>query len=231
MVSFKLLANLLLGLAVASAECRAKCPSGAHIIAVRGSLEPQGPGKIGKIANKIAERIPDSDIEALVYPALYEPDYVESQTEGVTAMTKLVNNYVKKCPNTKIVILGYSQGAHVTMDVMCGASSKGFPSTMPQPDYIAKQVAAIILLGDPSLVEGQPFHVGSSKGNGVLPRLRPEGCQAIVRKTVSICDAGDPFCEAGSKDLDVHMGYVPVYMDYAVERTLELFNKRFQSDW
>ncbi|KAM0253490.1 hypothetical protein ACHAP5_000519 [Fusarium lateritium] len=219
MMFFMVLVNLLLALAAAQVEC----PKGAHIVAIRGSNEVQGPGEIGKIATKILERIPGSDMEALVYPALYEP-YVESQTAGVTAMTQLVRDYAKNCPNTRMVILGYSQGAHVTMDVMCGASSDGFPSTMPQPSYISKQVAAIILLGDPSLVASQDFHVGTSNGSGVLPRLRPDGCHDVADKTVSVCDAGDPFCEAGGKILAVHLGYVPVWSDYTVNRAVELFN-------
>ncbi|KAM0343225.1 hypothetical protein ACHAPU_008818 [Fusarium lateritium] len=219
MIFFVVLFNLLLALAAAQVEC----PQGAHVIAVRGSNEVQGPGEIGKIAAKILERIPGSDMEALVYPALYEP-YVPSQVEGVAAMTNLVRGYAQKCPNTPMVILGYSQGAHVTMDVMCGASSNGFPATMPQPYYIAEKVASIILLGDPSLVQSQEFHVGSSLGNGILPRLRPDGCQAIANKTVSVCDAGDPFCEAGGKNLAVHLGYVLVWSDYAVNRVVELFN-------
>lgn len=31
------------------------------------------------------------------------------------------------------------------------------------------KVAAVVLMGDPSTTKGQPFHVGSSVGNGVSP--------------------------------------------------------------
>ncbi|KAF4963809.1 hypothetical protein FSARC_8169 [Fusarium sarcochroum] len=226
MIFFLVLLNLLLGLVSAKVPeygTASQCAQGAHVIAVRGSNEPQGPGLIGEIANRVIERIPGSDMESLVYPALYEP-YIESQTEGVAAMTQLVRDYAKQCPDTRTVILGFSQGAHVTMDVMCGTSSDGFPSTMPQPAYVHEQVAAIILLGDPSLTEGQPFHVGSSQGSGIFPRRRPDGCHGIVDKTVSICDAGDPFCEAGGHDLAVHMGYVAVWADFAVNQTVALYH-------
>ncbi|KAM5355317.1 hypothetical protein ACJ41O_001963 [Fusarium nematophilum] len=214
------LVALLAGLVSAN---KTTCPLGAHIIVVRGSLESQGPGIMGEVADKVLEGIPGSDMESLVYPALYDP-YVPSQTEGVKAMGKLVRGYAKKCPRTKVVILGYSQGAHITMDTMCGASSDGFPETMPQLSYIADKVAAIVLMGDPSRTDGQPFNIGTSQGNGIFPRHRPGGCQCISGKTISICDAGDPFCEAGGKDLAVHMGYVTVWGEYAANYVVSKYN-------
>jgi len=79
------------------------------------------------------------------------------------------------------------QGAHVVADVICGASSIGFPATKPLPLNITsksqpkqsipilpslfanswKLVAAVVLMGDPSTTKGQEFHVGSSEGDGV----------------------------------------------------------------
>ena len=100
-------------------------------------------------------------------------------------------------------------------------------------------------MGDPSTTEGQPFHMGSSQGNGVstqfniirnedlrltkgtqiFPRQRPGGCQCISHKTVSFCDAGDPFCEAGSHDLAVHMNYVVAYGDVAAGFAVSMFHR------
>ncbi|KAJ4271308.1 hypothetical protein NW762_000010 [Fusarium torreyae] len=226
MIFFMLLLSFFVALSAADppeySGAAITCPKGAHIIVVRGSLEPQGPGIMGEVAEKVLKLLPDSDMESLVYPALYDP-YIESQTEGVRAMTALVNNYAKSCPKTDLIIMGFSQGAHVTMDVMCGASSDGFPATLPQPSYITDKVASIILMGDPSLTEGQSFHVGSSHGSGIFPRKLPVGCDSISDKTISICDAGDPFCEAGGKQLSVHMGYVKVWGEYMVNHVTSLF--------
>lgn len=41
-------------------------------------------------------------------------------------MTKLIEEYVAACPSSKIVLLGYSQGAQVVGDTLCGTSSSGF---------------------------------------------------------------------------------------------------------
>ncbi|KAF5008508.1 hypothetical protein FDECE_5208 [Fusarium decemcellulare] len=220
MLLFSILAIFFV--ALASAVGATQCPPGAHIIVVRGSLEPQGPGIMGDVARKILKRIPDSDMESLIYPALYEP-YVPSQVAGVENMTQLVHDYSDRCPQTKMIILGYSQGAHVTMDVMCGASSDGFPKTVPQSTFISDNISAMILMGDPSLTAGQPFTVGSSHGSGIFPRHLVGGCQSVSDKAISICDAGDPFCEAGGHDLKVHMAYVAVWGDYAVDHAVSLF--------
>ncbi|KAI6769538.1 hypothetical protein HG530_004167 [Fusarium avenaceum] len=160
--------SLLFGIAIAQGcdvPGNFTCVSGAHIIAVRGSLEPQGPGIIGAVAQQIMSAIPHSNLISLWYPAIYEP-YKPSQIEGVEALSLAVWQYAAFCPDTKMILLGYSQGAHIVADVMCGTSSVGFPATAPQPPNISSKIAAIVLMGDPSTTKGQPFHIGSSTGDG-----------------------------------------------------------------
>ncbi|KAF4343234.1 acetylxylan esterase 2 [Fusarium beomiforme] len=206
MLAFMLVVSLFLALISANSTANAiTCAKNAHVIVARGSLEPQGPGAMGALAEQILRLIPGSDMEALVYPALYD-EYVESQTQGVRTMTSVINNYAKNCPDTDLILMGYSQGAHVTMDTMC--------------------VAAIIAMGDPSLTEGQPFHVGTSEGSGIFPRNLPVGCDSIASKTVSICDKGDPYCEAGGKELSVHLSYIKNYGEYAINHVVKAFKSR-----
>ncbi|RGP74882.1 hypothetical protein FLONG3_5994 [Fusarium longipes] len=191
--------------------------SGAHIIVARGSLEPQGLGIIGAVAREILNRIPNSGVTALKYPAIYEP-YKPSQTEGVRALAEVVSQYAARCPKTKMILLGYSQGAHVIADVMCGASSIGFPATEPQPLNTTNKIAAVVSMGDPSTTQGQAFHVGNSEGDG-----NPNGCQYVSSKTISFCDAGDPFCEVGGHDLSTHMRYVSEYGRTAADFAVSMF--------
>lgn len=108
MLSILKTATLFASLVAAKDYDSPNCVSGAHVIAVRGSLEAQGPGIIGEVADKILNRIPDSDVASLVYPAQYDP-YEPSQTEGVRTLTKVVNKYAKACPKTKMILLGFSQ--------------------------------------------------------------------------------------------------------------------------
>lgn len=109
MISFMLVLSFLMALASTNSTTDAiTCAKGAHLIVARGSLEPEGPGAMGILAEEIIKLIPGSDMEALVYPALYN-EYVESQTEGVRTMNSVVNNYVKNCPDTDLILMGYSQ--------------------------------------------------------------------------------------------------------------------------
>ncbi|TEA20660.1 Acetylxylan esterase 2 [Colletotrichum sidae] len=213
----------------------AGCATGVHMIVARASTERPGPGIIGGVANRVQSQIPGSDMVSVDYPAQLNP-YQPSQRAGVTAMTKLVQDYATQCPESKMVLMGYSQvgdavpgftkkdhsimghtldlqnignqqGAHVTADVLCGTSEPNFPATQPVAADIADKIAAVVLMGDPSHVPSQPFNKGTAKNNGVFPRGDSAACGALASRMASFCDSGDTFCDSGNS-LQVHMGYV-----------------------
>ncbi|KAH7156442.1 cutinase [Dactylonectria macrodidyma] len=218
---FAFLAALALATASDTAPSYGDCPFGIHVIVARASNEPPGAGIMGALANQILGGVPGSTMATLDYPAKFEP-YIPSQTEGVVNLTKMIKKFAKNCPNTDIILMGYSQGAHVISDVLCGASENGFPTTKPLGTAITNKISAILLMGDPSFLAGQPYNFGSSHGTGIFRREKPEGCKRVDRKMMSICDAGDPFCEAGSDSLAVHMGYVATWGDVAVDFALAM---------
>lgn len=114
--------------------------SPVHVFAARGSGEPAGPGTIGRLAELIQRDNPRTDtVEAIDYPALLDPNdptrYAFSTHIGVSAVMWQVTNYYNRCPNSKVVLLGYSQveainsigeffnirkGAHIIGDALCG---------------------------------------------------------------------------------------------------------------
>lgn len=104
--------------------------TGVHMIVARASTEAAGEGATGQLATLIASYLPGSDSVAVDYPATLT-DYANSETSGVVAMTALIEEYVDSCPQSKIVLLGYSQGAHVIGDVLCGTSEVGLNTTAP----------------------------------------------------------------------------------------------------
>jgi len=55
--------------------------------------------------------------ESVVYPVTMI-DYPQSSTDGTLAMTKQLTDFVEKRPKTKMLLLGYSQGAQVVLDMM-----------------------------------------------------------------------------------------------------------------
>lgn len=84
------------------------CATGVHMIVARASTESPGPGIIGAVATQVQQSVPGSDSESVEYPATLT-DYQASEASGVAAMTKLIQSYAQRCPNSKIALLGYSQ--------------------------------------------------------------------------------------------------------------------------
>lgn len=122
---------LLTGLlAVAATAQNTSCVTGdaVHMIIARASLEPPGVGIIGGVATQVMAQLPGSDVVPVVYPATLA-NYTTSEAMGVAAMTGLVDDYASRCPDSKIVLMGYSQGAQVTADVMCGTMINNFAPT------------------------------------------------------------------------------------------------------
>ncbi|KAM3077181.1 hypothetical protein ACMFMF_005093 [Clarireedia jacksonii] len=182
--------------------------SGVHMIIARASTEAPGEGIIGAVATMVKQAIPGSDSEAVDYPATLT-QYQSSEQSGVAAMTKLVQDYTARCPDSKIAVMGYSQGAQVSADMICGVSEKGFSNaTQALSAADSKNVVAVVLMGDPSNVPGQSFDAGTSKNTGLFPRQNVAACPAA--KMVSFCDDNDEFCDSGNS-LQVHLSYVQKY--------------------
>lgn len=79
----------------------------------------------------------------------------------------MVTSYQSCCPDSQIVLLGYSQGAQVTADFLCGRSSAGFPATPAYASSVADAVSAIVLMGDPSFVKAESWDRGNASNVSV----------------------------------------------------------------
>lgn len=82
--------------------------SGGHIIVTRESGAPSGTSAMNIIALGVRNQCPGSDIAEVPYPADLSP-YVSSEEEGVGNLTAMVLDYQTCCPDSKMVLLGYSQ--------------------------------------------------------------------------------------------------------------------------
>jgi acetylxylan esterase len=109
---------LLAGLASSSPldleERQASCPK-VHVFGARETTVPQGYGTSQGLVNMVTQAYPGSNAEAIVYPACGGQSncggvsYENSATQGTAAVVKAVTAYNQKCPDTKIVLIGYSQ--------------------------------------------------------------------------------------------------------------------------
>jgi hypothetical protein len=101
----------------AASPIKAEC-SPVHFIIARGSNEPQGPGTTKMLADAVAKEIPGVTTEGIVYPARLNfsniLNYLPSSGDGVKAGVNQITQYVKACPQSKVVVAGLSQVRGIT---------------------------------------------------------------------------------------------------------------------
>ncbi|KAF1807911.1 carbohydrate esterase family 5 protein, partial [Eremomyces bilateralis CBS 781.70] len=193
---------------------RQGCPK-VYTFGARETTVSQGYGSAGALVNQIKSAFPGSGAEAIVYPACGGQascggiSYDSSASQGTAEVVKAITNYNKKCPNTQIILVGYSQGGQIMDNALCGGA--GTPLSGPA----LAAVKAAILMGDPHNVSGLPYNVGTCKTGGFAARPKGFSCPG-GDKIQSYCDSPDPYCCKGN-DQQTHQGYVGKYGTQAME--------------
>ncbi|KAJ7083489.1 cutinase-domain-containing protein [Mycena epipterygia] len=204
---------LLLGATLAAAQC-----PNVHIFGARETTAPPGYGTAGSVVSSIISAFPGATGEVINYPACGgqascgDVSYASSAVQGVAAVANQVNTFNSQCPNTVLVLVGYSQGGQIMDDAYCGGgdTNEGLTSTaIPISAAAQKKIAAAIFMGDPRHIPGLSFNVGSCQASGFAPR--PTGFQCPYASNIqSYCDATDPYCCNGS-NAATHQGYATEY--------------------
>lgn len=120
--------------------------------------------------------------------------YNNSRHGGVVNLQKSLNYLATKCPNSKTVLIGFSQGAHVIGDAL--AASSGV-----RPNATARsKIAAVVLYGDPMYNPTEPFVAtpGLTKF-GMLGTRATGDLKAFEGRLRSYCFSGDPACQGSTK--------------------------------
>ncbi len=182
-----------------------------HIIATRASTERPGAGIIGSLVSAVQRASSQTvSTEATDYPARLNP-YGPSVEAGVAALGRQISAQVAACPSTKIVLMGYSQGAHVIGDVLAGSGRQTVTArTNALPAAQAAKVTAVILMGDPRYVPNKSFNAGTSRTAGLFPRGADAALDGFAAKLQSFCDTGDNFCARGTS-VATHLAYTRKY--------------------
>lgn len=193
-----------------------------HVITARASTEAPGEGITGALVTQIVNSSQQTVSRASVnYPATLN-NYANSSAQGVTALKQQLTTQVQNCPNQKIVLAGYSQGAHVVLDVLGGGGGGSLGATTPPiAAAIASHVTAVATFGDPRHVVNQPFDLGTSTRNGLFPRSNTQlqvlrGFAGIIQ---AYCDRNDTFCDSGAST-QVHLTYLNRYQNAAAQFVL-----------
>jgi cutinase len=179
------------------------CPD-VEVIFARGTFEPPGIGGIGQAFADQLRAQPQLggksvDVYAVNYPASLN---FSTAADGVIDASNRVRDTAARCPDTKIVLGGYSQGAAVAGYVTADKIPDGYVApngiTGPMAPEIANHVAAVALFGKPS--------------NGFLNSIDRSAPPITVgnlyaAKTIDQCEPGDPICSPTGDDQGAHQAY------------------------
>ena len=179
----------LITMGAPTATAAPKCTD-IEVVFARGTDEPAGIGAVGQaLVDTMRPMVKDMTIGtyAVQYPASY--DFLAA-AGGATDASKHIQSTAAKCPNTKIVLGGYSQGAAV-VDVVATSPIAGLGYSEPLTKAMIPHVAAVVVFGNPSARLGQP-----------LTRMSPD----FGPKTADLCNTNDPICSLGS-DWNAHITY------------------------
>jgi cutinase len=176
--------------AAARASALPSCP-GTAVVFARGTDEPPGIGCVGEaFVDSLRAQLSDEQVAvyAVDYPASHE--FVKA-VDGATDARARIEAAAASCPDTAIVLGGYSQGAAV-IDLITGPEDDSFGFGRPLSDSAASHVAAVTVFGNPLTRFGRPLTTWS----------RVYGAMAI-----DLCNGADPVCSDGS-DVSAHSHYV-----------------------
>jgi cutinase len=191
MTTWGLSASVLPPAAVPSASAQ-PCPD-TQVVFARGTGEDPGVGPTGQafvdaLRGRLGGR--SMDVYAVNYPA---SDQWSTGLDGIRDAGSHILSEANACPNTKMVLGGYSQGAAVAGFVTSPAVPDSIPqdvdpATIPKPldPAMASHVAAVVLFGSPNVRAmdflGQPQVV-------IGPLYQS--------KTIKVCAVEDPVCSDG----------------------------------
>ena len=175
------------------------CPD-VEVVFARGTGEPPGVGGIGEpFVDSLRSQVGAKSLD--VYPVNYEASsdfsdrvqFAQSVVDGIKDAGGHIQSTAANCPNTKIVLGGFSQGAAVAGFVTSASIPAGIPAEYlpflpkPMPPEVAKHVAAVTLFGKPSAEWLQSY---GAPAVVIGPLYAP--------KTIDLCAPGDTICDGSA---------------------------------
>jgi cutinase-like protein len=184
----------LLGVQIPAASAQ-PCPD-VEVVFARGTGEPPGVGGVGQVfVDTLRSQVGARSMD--VYPVNYVASgdfgdrigFARTVVDGIRDAGAHVEATAANCPNTRIVIAGYSQGAVVAGYVTAAVIPDGIPAEYrsfipnPMPPDVANHVAAVVLFGKPS---AQWLSEAGAPPVVIGPLYVP--------KTLDLCADGDTIC-------------------------------------
>ncbi len=162
--------------------------SDVQVVFARGTGERAGLGSVGTpFVRAVTSQLSGKTVSS--YAVNYPASSNQNSASGTTDMTNRVSSEAQRCPNTKFVIGGYSQGASVT-DSAVGVRVFGGGGT-PIPASLAPRVAAVVVYGNPAQAQGRSITSSPNFGS----------------KAAEYCNSGDQVCGGRGTTSGNHFSY------------------------
>ena len=170
------------------------CPD-VEVIFARGTGEPNGVGRVGQaFVDALTPRLGGRTVGTLAveYPASVN---FLTTAAGASDATGRIAFMADQCPDTRLVLGGFSQGAAVVA-MLAGVPPLGntignLGSSPPLPPALADRINAVAVFGNPSARFGTPL---SSTG-------------MFAGRAIDLCNQDDPICAPGGRSRAAHNGY------------------------
>ena len=158
------------------------CPD-IEVVFARGTNDAPGLGNVGgafvdSLRGKVGGR--SVGAYAVNYPASF--DFLAA-AGGANDASAHIQYMVNSCPNTRLVLGGYSQGAAV-IDVISAVPIPAVGFDNPLPPNVPDHVAAIAVFGNPSAKLGLPLTMSPVWGG----------------RAIDLCNADDPICQTDGEN-------------------------------
>ncbi|MGU3497981.1 cutinase family protein [Mycobacterium sp. C31M] len=200
MAVFAVAAGLFAGSAATANAADDSCAP-VEVVFARGTFEGPGVGATGQtFVNALNARVGQPvGVYGVNYPASLD---FGRAVDGIADATNRIQAIAAQCPDTKIVLGGYSQGAAVAGYSTSSSVPAGFvlPAglTGPMPADVAPHVSAVVLFGTPS-----PWFLNLADRSAPPIAIG----DLYAGKTLQLCAVGDPICYPGGLDRSAHSSY------------------------
>ncbi len=181
----------------------APCPD-IEVTFARGTAEAPGVGAVGQeFIDSLRSQVGGRSLA--VYPVNYPAteDWPPSASAGASDGSAHVLSMVATCPNTKLVLGGYSQGAMVIDLITIARTSLAGYTAATLPAEAADHVAAVAVFGNPT-----DKYLG-----GPVSEISPW----YGHKAIDLCAPGDPVCTPGGPSVQPSHDdlFSPAHLSYS----------------